>query len=59
MLIASTPIAWAFTACRTLVHLWMTLIPLSWNMPMCGSGLAPAVSTILMPDSTITRWYSS
>src|ERR1700712_2887474 len=34
-------------------------MPLSWNIGRCGAGLDPAVSTILMPSSTITWRYSS
>ena len=59
MLMPSTPRLCAFTAWRTEVHLCSTLIPLSWNIGRCGAGLDPAVSTILMPESTITRRYSS
>src|SRR6478735_1848005 len=59
MLMPSTPRLCALTACRTEVHLCSTLIPLSWNIGRCGAGLEPAVSTILMPASTITCRYSS
>ena len=46
-------------ACRTEVHLCSTLMPLPWNIGRCGAGLEPAVSTILMPESTMTWRYSS
>ena len=59
MLMPSTPRLCALTACRTDVHLCSTLIPLSWNIGRCGAGLEPAVSTILIPASTMTRRYSS
>ena len=59
MLMPSTPRLCAFTACRTDVHLCSTLMPLSWNIGRCGAGLEPAVSTILIPASTITCRYSS
>ena len=36
-----------------------TLMPWSWNIGRCGAGLEPAVSTILMPASTMTWRYSS
>ena len=56
-LTASQPIDWAFSACRTEVHLWITLIPAAWR---CGStccGLLPAVSTTFTPPSTMARTY--
>src|SRR3954467_7427742 len=59
MLMPSTPRLCALTAWRTEVHLCSTLMPLSWNIGRCGAGLEPAVSTILMPASTITCRYSS
>ncbi len=59
MLTPSTPRLCALTAWRTEVHLCSTLIPLSWNIGRCGAGFDPAVSTILMPASTMTCRYSS
>ena len=56
---AAQPRLWAFREWRTEVHLWITLIPCSLNSGMKGSGLRPAVSTILTPASTITWAYSS
>ena len=47
------------TACRTLVHLWMTRTPCCLKYGMCGAGLRPAVSTMVTPDSTIAARYSS
>ena len=58
-LIASHPIVSALIACRTEVHLWMSLIPVALNPGMNRYGLFPAVSTIFTPDSTIACAYSS
>ena len=59
MLTASHPIDSALTACRTDVHLWITLMPAAWKPGRSGCGLLPAVSTILMPDSTMACAYSA
>ncbi len=53
MLSASTPMASAFNAWRTDVHLWMTLIPAPLSSGIHFCGLFPAVSTIFTPPSMI------
>ncbi len=57
-LTASQPIASALSEWRTDVHLWITLMPAAFRSGMYGSGLRPAVSTILTPPSMIARMYS-
>ena len=57
-LTASQPMASAFSACRTEVHLWMTLIPAFFSAGMYASGLRPAVSTMRTPPSTMAAMYS-
>ena len=59
MLMASQPIDSALIACRTEVHLWMTLMPAALNAGRNRCGLLPAVSTISMPDSTVACAYSA
>ena len=54
-LTASQPMDCAFSAWRTAVHLWMTLIPASFIAGMNRCGLLPAVSTALTPPSMIAR----
>ena len=48
-LTASQPISCAFSEWRTLVHLWITLIPASFSGPSSSTGLRPAVSTTGTP----------
>ena len=56
---ASTPRVCAFSAWRTDVALWMTLMPCGLKSARCSEGFEPAVSTILMPDSMIAWRYSA
>jgi hypothetical protein len=49
----STPAFSADRPCRTEVHLWITLTPAALNFGKYGTGLRPAVSTILMPEPTM------
>ena len=56
--IASTPIFCAFTPWRTAVHLCTTLMPFCLSLGRKGSGLLPAVSTILTPESMMASMYS-
>ncbi len=55
---ASQPMRSALSAWRTEVHLWITLMPASFSSGIHCSGLRPAVSTTLMPPSTIAAMYS-
>ena len=57
-LTASQPMRSALSAWRTEVHLWITLMPAALSAGMCSSGLRPAVSTALMPPSTMAWMYS-
>ncbi|MNN16271.1 hypothetical protein D3C81_1294050 [compost metagenome] len=57
--ITSTPMRSADTACRTAVHLWITVMPASLNAWITGRGLLPAVSTILTPLATMASTQSS
>jgi len=57
-LMASQPMRSALSAWRTEVHLWITLMPASFSSGIHCSGLRPAVSTTLMPPSTIAAMYS-
>src|SRR5580658_2394399 len=59
MLIASTPMAWALRACRTLVHLCITRTPRACSSASRGSGFDPAVSTMSTPESMAASRYSS
>ena len=54
-LTASQPMASAFSAWRTEVHLWITLMPASCSIGIHFCGLLPAVSTTLTPPSMIAR----
>ena len=58
-LTASQPTCSALSACRTDVHLWMTLIPARSSAGTCACGLRPAVSTIVTPPSAIAAMYSA
>ena len=57
-LTASQPMRSAFSAWRTEVHLWITVIPAALSAGMYCSGLRPAVSTIFTPRSAIAAMYS-
>jgi len=59
MVTASQPIFSAFSAWRTAVHLWITLMPASLSIGRYFSGLRPAVSTIGTCASMIDRTNSS
>jgi hypothetical protein len=48
---ASQPMACAFSAWRTEVHLWITRTPAAFSVGMYASGLRPAVSTMRTPPS--------
>ena len=50
---ASQPISWAFREWRTVVHLWITVMPLSFSIGSHLAGLLPAVSTIFTPPLMI------
>jgi len=52
---ASQPIFCALRAWRTEVHLWITRAPAAFSGSMYGSGLRPAVSTMVTPASAMTR----
>ena len=52
---ASQPMRSALSAWRTEVHLWITRTPPALSCSMCGSGLRPAVSTMVTPLSTMAR----
>ena len=59
MLTMSTPLRSADSAWRTVVHLWMMVMPLSFMRAMKSLGLLPAVSTIFTPASMMTCRYSA
>ena len=55
MMTASQPMACALSACLTIVHLWMTVMPAALKAGMKASGARPEVSMMRTPSSAQTR----